>query len=323
MAGYARRFGLDQFRLLARHLGDVLDPDGVLRDAKYRDRQRGLNIRQRPDGSVTGSFEGTAEFGEALLSLLDKTAAPKPEADGTKDPRTPAQRRHDGLLDAMSMLLRSGQLGDCNGVSTTILVMMSEEQARTGDGMARTGHGALIPVPHVLANIGDARIFPVILDNPPPTTGPAARAARCPAVRHRETGRRLRQHPTHLHRRPTASHDRPGQGMFIPRLHHRPGMVSGPPHHPMAIRPAHLHRQRGTTLRLPPPRIREFGVGLRHGQRNTPLPATPLARRPTHPTTQHRPRHPRCLKRRRCAAGCVSLSSGRAHSPRSCWPVRM
>ena len=89
LADYARRFGLDQFRLLARHLSDVLDPDGTLRDAKYRERQRALIVKQRPDGSVAGSFEGTAEFGETLLSVLDKVAAPKPESDGAKDPRTP------------------------------------------------------------------------------------------------------------------------------------------------------------------------------------------------------------------------------------------
>jgi hypothetical protein len=128
LAGYARQFGLDQFRLLARHLGAVLDPDGVLNDAKHRDRQRGLSFRQRPDGSICGTFEGTVEFAEALLSILDKTAAPKPAADGAKDPRSPAQRRHDGVLDALTMLLRSEQLGDCNGVSTTILFTLTADQ---------------------------------------------------------------------------------------------------------------------------------------------------------------------------------------------------
>jgi hypothetical protein len=175
LAGYARQITLDQFRLLARHLGDVLDPDGTLKDAKYRDRQRGLSVRQRPDGSVTGSFEGTAEFGETLLTLLDKTAAPRPETDGTKDPRTPAQRRHDGLLDAMTTLLRSERLGDCNGVTTTIIYTMTADQAHTGTGLARTGHGALVPVQDVLANIGDARLFPVILDDEPATGPPDQR----------------------------------------------------------------------------------------------------------------------------------------------------
>ena len=139
LAGYARRFGLDQFRLLARHLGDVLDPGRHPPRRQVPGAAAGLNVRQRPDGSVSGSFEGTAEFGEALLSLLDKSAAPDPEADGAKDPRTPAQRRHDGLLDAMKLLLRSGQLGDCNGVSTTIIFTMTAEQAHTGTAWPAPG----------------------------------------------------------------------------------------------------------------------------------------------------------------------------------------
>ena len=74
----------------------------------------------------------------------------------------------------MKMLLRSEQLGDCNGVPTTMLVTMSFEQLRSGEGLARTGHGATVPVRSVLANIGDARIFPVILDENP-ATGPPER----------------------------------------------------------------------------------------------------------------------------------------------------
>jgi hypothetical protein len=168
LADYARRFGLDQFRLLARHLGEVLNPDGILRDATYRDRQRGLTIRQRPDGSVTGGFEGTAALGEALLAILDKTAAPHPQTDGGKDPRTAAQRRHDGLLDALTTLLRSETLGDCNGVTTTMILTLTQEQLHTGQGLARTGHGALIPVCDAVKNLGDTRIFPVVLDDSAP-----------------------------------------------------------------------------------------------------------------------------------------------------------
>ena len=57
-------------------------------------------------------------------------------------------------------------------MSTTVIVTLTAEQAQTGVGLARTGHGASVPVRDVLANIGDARIFPVVLDNDPPTTGP-------------------------------------------------------------------------------------------------------------------------------------------------------
>ena len=92
LAGYARQFGLDQFRLIARHLADVLDPDGNPARREYRERQRALNLRQRPDGSVTGSFEGTAEFGEALLTLWTSSPrrSPRPTARRTRAPRRSA-----------------------------------------------------------------------------------------------------------------------------------------------------------------------------------------------------------------------------------------
>ena len=146
----------------------------------YRDRQRGLTLNQRPDGSVTGSFDGTATLGEALLTVLDKTAAPHPQAEGGKDPRTAAQRRHDGLLDALTTLLRSETLGDCNGVTTTMILTLTQEQLHTGHGLARTGHGALIPVCDVVKNLGDTRIFPVVLDDTEnaPGTGPPDTAPR-------------------------------------------------------------------------------------------------------------------------------------------------
>jgi len=83
-----------------------------------------------------------------------------------KDPRTAGQRRHDGLLDALLLTLRAGQLPTCNGVTTTILLTMTADQAATGTGLAQTGHGALIPVGQALRMAGgDARVFPVIFDN--------------------------------------------------------------------------------------------------------------------------------------------------------------
>src|SRR5205814_294704 len=56
---------------------------------------------------------------EAVLVAL---AAPQPaDGDGTPDPRTPGQRRHDALLEGLGRILRSGTLPDCGGVPVTIL----------------------------------------------------------------------------------------------------------------------------------------------------------------------------------------------------------
>ena len=122
---------------IARRLTETLAPDG--HEPGYRDRIRHLTLHQRPDGSSSGSFELTAHATEALLTVLDATAAPRPstagpEADGVKDPRTAGQRRHDGLLDALLLTLRSEQLPTCNGVTTTILLTLTADQAATGTG---------------------------------------------------------------------------------------------------------------------------------------------------------------------------------------------
>jgi hypothetical protein len=53
---------LDGLWQVARRLELTLDPDGRLKDAMYRDRQRDLRFTVRPDGSSRGEFEATAEL---------------------------------------------------------------------------------------------------------------------------------------------------------------------------------------------------------------------------------------------------------------------
>jgi hypothetical protein len=148
---------------VARRITDTLDPDGTLTEERDRARRRELTVRQRRDGSAHLEAELTAICAEALLSVLDSLAKPAPVEDGTRDPRTPGQRNHDGLQDALLTLLRSGELPACNGVAATIVLTMTEQQAETRTGLVTTGHGALISVDQALTLAGDARIMPVVL----------------------------------------------------------------------------------------------------------------------------------------------------------------
>jgi hypothetical protein len=151
-----------QLARLGRRVVDHLDPDGILRDEAYRERTRDLTLCQRADGSVHGSFDLTASCGERLLTVLDSLARPLPAADGSADPRTPGQRRHDGFEDALDRLLRDGGLPATGGVSTTVLLTISEDQVRERIGLARTGHGALISVRQALQLAADAKVVPVV-----------------------------------------------------------------------------------------------------------------------------------------------------------------
>ena len=168
LVGFARDLHLAPLQLAqaAQRETDWLDQDGKFRDVDYRRKERTVALHTRPDGSCSGSFEGTAEFAEFLQVLFDALAAPKPAVDGAKDDRTPGQRRHDALLDGLKMTVRAGSLPDAGGVSTTVVLTMTEQQFSTGEGFARTGHGAQVPVSEALRwSGGDTRVMAVVLNS--------------------------------------------------------------------------------------------------------------------------------------------------------------
>ena len=142
-----------------------LDQDGLLADVAYRQRHRDLRIHQRVDGSGTVAIDATAELMERLLTVLDPLAAPRPESDGQKDPRTAGQRRHDGLLDLLVLAQRAETLPDIAGVSTTVILTVSAEEWANGSGLARTGHGALIPTSEAARWAGDVDTITVVHDD--------------------------------------------------------------------------------------------------------------------------------------------------------------
>jgi hypothetical protein len=168
----AQILDVDALKQVAQRLDATVNPDGVYSDVQYRRKHRCLRLQVRPDGSSHGQFEGTAEFTEWLRTVLDSTSRPKPEQDGVKDPRTPGQRQHDGLLDAMKLLARAELLPDAGGVTTTVMLTMSEQAAATGQGTATTGHGIVLPAREALLWLdGGTQIIPIVLNQIGAITG--------------------------------------------------------------------------------------------------------------------------------------------------------
>jgi hypothetical protein len=161
----AATLDVDALRVLARRIAVTLDPDGLLADVAYRERRRDLRLSVRADGSARLEAELTAQAAEQLRTVLDTLARPLPETDGARDPRTPGQRRHDGLLDALRLLHRADLLPACAGVSTTVILTLTAQEWAGGRGSAMTGHGSVIPAAEARRWAGgEARVLAVVLD---------------------------------------------------------------------------------------------------------------------------------------------------------------
>ena len=103
------------------------------------------------------------------------------------DDRTPAQRRHDGLLEAAQRLLRSGTLPDSGGVPATIVLTLTDQQlpTRTGTAGDRVRHpdrdagraAAGRPGRHLHHPARHPRRHPGLRLHPPPGLSPAQRRA--------------------------------------------------------------------------------------------------------------------------------------------------
>jgi hypothetical protein len=165
LVGFAEDFGPDQLRRIALRLGDVLDPDGTLADDADRAARREFTLLKHPDGSSRHRGELDAELTALLETLFDTLAAPVTDDTGQPDERTPGQRRHDALTDAMRRLLRSGTLPSPAGLATTLILMANVTDAQAGVGFAQTAHGDLIPMPTALTMAaGDGQTFSVVFD---------------------------------------------------------------------------------------------------------------------------------------------------------------
>jgi hypothetical protein len=123
-----------------------VDQDGAFRDFETAHRRRDLAARRRPDGAGPAGGEFTSELHEYLEITFDTFGRPQPGPNGEPDPRTPGQRRHDALLEALKLLYASGTLPTVNGCATTLVLTATVDDYASGTGIVRTAHGYSIPV---------------------------------------------------------------------------------------------------------------------------------------------------------------------------------
>jgi hypothetical protein len=165
LVGEARRFDPSVLARLARHVVDVLDPDGTLADDADHERRRTATLSGNRDGSGELHAHLTPAAFAQWQAVLDPLAAPRPsDADG-EDPRSAGQRMHDALADTAVRLLASGTLPATGGSPATVLLTMTLDQLENRTGLVTTAHSGAVSVADALRIAGEAQVVPVVIDN--------------------------------------------------------------------------------------------------------------------------------------------------------------
>jgi hypothetical protein len=159
----------------------LLDQDGPEPDDTERARKRGLHVSpQRRDGTLDIKGTLTPEAWAIYEAIFATTAAPgmcnpddeSPRLSGTPsqeqidtDHRTLAQRRHDALVAIGRNALQSGELGQHNGLPTSIIIRTTLQDLESRAGVGTTGGGTLMPINDVIRLAGHANRWLAVFDN--------------------------------------------------------------------------------------------------------------------------------------------------------------
>lgn len=161
----AKSHDAKNLRKLADHIAAVLDPNGPgERDERAR-QERALTIINLGNGRHRVRGILTEEGAAGVNAALDLLAAPRPAADGERDPRTASQRRADALTDMAARFLRFGDLGESRGERPQVTITVTAETLNS-DGaypFARAATGEDLS-PEVARKICcDARLTPIVV----------------------------------------------------------------------------------------------------------------------------------------------------------------
>ncbi|MCK9895410.1 HNH endonuclease signature motif containing protein [Frankia sp. AgB32] len=151
--------------------GGVGDPDGRDRPGDNRGPApdptaiRRFTITDTPSGTSLLNGELDAEGAAMLRTAIDNLAAPRPGENDTPDPRSPARRRADALLELIDHALTAQTVPTSGGTHPHVSVIMTWEMLLdAGINPAETSWG--LPLPRAALNriLCDCEITRIVLD---------------------------------------------------------------------------------------------------------------------------------------------------------------
>jgi hypothetical protein len=158
----------------------LLDQDGPEPDDTERARRRGVSMAPQQRGGnsqINGNL--TPQARAIYEAIWAKWAAPgmcnpddeQPCVSGTPsqaqidgDRRTLAQRQHDALIAVGLNVLESGELGQHNGLPTSIIIRTTLQDLESRAGVGVTGGGTVLPISTVIRFASHANHYLAVFD---------------------------------------------------------------------------------------------------------------------------------------------------------------
>jgi hypothetical protein len=158
----------------------LLDQDGPEPDERERARRRGVSMGpQGPDKMTPFRGNLTPEAAAIYEAIYAKWAAPgmcnpadenpcvsrtPTQAQIDNDHRTLSQRQHDALVAVGRSVLESGELGQHNGLPTSIIIRTTLQDLESRAGIGVTGGGTIIPIAEVIRLAARANHYLAVFD---------------------------------------------------------------------------------------------------------------------------------------------------------------
>ena len=226
----------------------LLDQDGPEPDDTERARRRGVtNGAAGPDGMTPLKANLTPQRGPSTrrsspsgphpgcatpTTSTRASRGPRSQEQIDDDHRSLAQRQHDALIAVGRSVLDSGELGQHNGLPTSIIIRTTLQDLESRAGIGVTGGGTVIPISDVIRMAAHANHYLAVFDK---ATGSALDLFRGPP-------RRLTGAADHAHR--------PRRGLHQTRLHGARLRQPGPPRRPrLGRRRTDQRRRTGSGVR--------------------------------------------------------------------------
>lgn len=126
----SRVMGPHEVHTLAQRLAYHVDQDGAFRDEERQFEDRELHFAVGCDGMTLLKGRLDRETGAKLRAALEPLSAPRPESNGTKDPRTAGQRNADALAEVLDIALAADDLPRAGGQRPHITVTVPLDSLR-------------------------------------------------------------------------------------------------------------------------------------------------------------------------------------------------